>query len=231
MRIGLLQCDHVPAELESISGDYDSMFRRLFAAHPQVEIVAYDAINGAMPDSPTECDAWMTTGSRHSVNDPADWIRATEGFIRSVAESGVPFVGICFGHQLLAKALGGRVGVSERGWGLGVVGVEVEPGAGIEPFSVFNIHSEQVEVMPEGAESVGWTAHCPVSVMTVGPRLLGIQGHPEMDVAYGGALIRSRRGGVIPSGTADEALASLVDPTDSPEVADRIVAFIESALA
>jgi GMP synthase (glutamine-hydrolysing) len=231
VRVGLLQCDHVPPELESISGDYDSMFRRLFAAIPEVEIVPYDAINGVLPGDPGECDAWMTTGSRHSVNDPFEWIRELEQFVRDIARAEVPFVGICFGHQLLAKTLGGEVGVSDRGWGLGVLGVDVDSGAESETFAVFNMHSEQVVSMPDGAESIGRNDHCPVWMMTVGPLLLGIQGHPEMDVGYGGSLIRSRRGDVIPEKTADVALKSLVEPTDSPKIADLIVRFIDAAVA
>src|SRR5262245_43448587 len=107
MRIGLPVCDHVRAEFLGISGDYEDMFRRRFAEHPYVDIVAYDAIAGELPSSPDDADAWLTTGSRHSVNDDEKWIRDLEAFVLRVHDTGVPFVGICFGHQLIAKALGG----------------------------------------------------------------------------------------------------------------------------
>ena len=128
MKIGLLVFDHVSSDLVGIAGDYDAMFRRLFAGHPDVELLEYDVINGQIPSSPTECDGWLTTGSRHSVSDDFDWIHEMEGFTRQTATVGVPFVGVCFGHQLLAKSLGGQVGRSDKGWGLGVTTGDVVPG-------------------------------------------------------------------------------------------------------
>ena len=199
VKVGLLVCDHVRAEFLGISGDYDDMFRRLFSSHPEVEVVTYDAIGGQLPDHPGEADAWMTTGSRHSVNDDEKWIRDLEDFVRRTAEAGVPFIGICFGHQLIAKALGGTVVKSDRGWGVGVKEVEVSPDLGWgESYRVLTSHEDQVEALPPGAEILGWNEHCPVSVMGVGSTLLGIQGHPEFESAYSVALMESRRGTIIP---------------------------------
>lgn len=214
MRIGLLVCDHVNPELRHVSGDYPDMFRRLFSGHPEVELVVYDAVNGEVPSDPAECDAWMTTGSRHSVNDELEWIGRLEAFVREVARAKVPFVGVCFGHQLLAKALGGRVAKSDRGWGVGVTEVEVDERLGIgDRYRVVSSHQDQVVELPTGAEVLGWTEHCPVSVMAVGETMVGIQGHPEFDVRYAEALLALRRGTVIPEETADAALATLeVDP-------------------
>jgi GMP synthase (glutamine-hydrolysing) len=234
VRLGLLVCDHVSPELISVSGDYDTMFRLLFSGHPNIEIVAYDAVGGEMPASPGECDAWLTTGSRHSVNERAPWIDELEEFVRETARRGVPFVGICFGHQLLAKALGGDVGVSDHGWGVGIKKVEITPGLrfvpdGVAAFAVFNSHSEQIERLPAGAEVIGRSDHCPVSMMTVGGSMLGLQGHPEMDLAYGAALIESRRDNQVPEEVAVAALASLDSGTDNPLVAEMIVRFVRKA--
>jgi GMP synthase (glutamine-hydrolysing) len=235
MRIGLLLCDHVSAELMGISGDYLAMFRKLFADRPGLEIVAYDAVNGEIPNGPGECDAWLTTGSRFSVNDDEAWIRRLERFVRQVAVAQVPFVGVCFGHQLLAKALGGTVVTSERGWGVGIEEVNVASGLafmpdGIESFRVMNSHAEQIEELPNSAVVIGWNDHCPVSMMSLGSSLLGIQGHPEMDVDYSKSLIRSRRGTRIPREIADEAIASLAEGSDSRLVADFIAEFLARAI-
>ena len=131
MKIGLLVCDHVRGKFLDISGDHPDMFRRLFAGYPDVEIVPYDAINGELPADLYECDAWIATGSKYSVNDDYQWIRDLEDFVRRVASSSVPFVGVCFGHQLIASALGGSVVESERGWGVGVKEVEIAKGLGM----------------------------------------------------------------------------------------------------
>ena len=187
MKVGLLVFDHVSSELVGIAGDYDAMFRRLLVGHSDVELLDYDVINGQIPSSPNECDGWLTTGSRHSVNDDFDWIRQMEDFTRKTATVGIPFVGVCFGHQLLAKSLGGHVGQSEKGWGLGVKTVQVVQGlsfipSDVESFHIMNSHRDQIQKLPGDAVAVGWNDHCPVSAMTVGPSILGIQGHPEMEV-------------------------------------------------
>jgi GMP synthase (glutamine-hydrolysing) len=229
MRVGLLLCDHVGPEFLGISGDYEEMFGRLFEDYEDVELVVYDAIEGEMPESPRDCDAWLTTGSRYSVNDDLPWIRELEEFVRRVADSGVPFVGICFGHQLIARALGGTVVKSDRGWGVGVKEVQLVDSA-IEGSTValLNSHQDQVERLPEGATVLGWNEHCPVSVMGVGPSVLGIQGHPEMEPALVEALLLSRRGGLVPEEVADEGLASLAVEPGSGKVAAWIVDFMRA---
>ena len=229
LRLGLLVCDHVRPELRGISGDYEDMFRRLFAGHGEVDVVIYDAIGGELPGRPGECDAWLTTGSRHSVNDDAQWIRALEGFVRDVAAARIPFIGICFGHQLIAKAMGGSVVRSERGWGVGLKEVEVSPELGLgDSYRVLTSHQDQVESLPPDAEVLGWNEHCPVSMLRVGGTLIGIQGHPEFDAEYSAALMEMRRGTVIPEEAADAGLASLDEPSDSSRLADWIMDRISS---
>jgi GMP synthase-like glutamine amidotransferase len=206
------------------------MFRRLFAGHDDVDVVTYDSINGELPSDPAECDAWLTTGSRHSVNEDEEWIRDLEEFVRQVAAVRVPFIGICFGHQLLAKAMGGTVVKSEMGWGVGVKEVEVRPDLGLgESYRVLTSHQDQVEVLPPGGETLGWNEHCPVSMLGVGRTMIGIQGHPEFDAAYSGALMESRRGKVIPRETVDAGLATLDESPDKGRLADWILRFVAEA--
>jgi GMP synthase (glutamine-hydrolysing) len=229
MRIGLLVCDHVRPEFLEISGDYDDMFRRLFDNHNDVDVVGYDAINGELPGDPSEADAWLTTGSRHSVNDDEPWIRDLEEFVRHVAEAGVPFIGICFGHQLIAKALGGSVVKSDRGWGIGLQEVELSEDLGWgDSYRLLTSYQDQVDSLPPGAEILGWNDHCPVSVMGVGSNILGLQGHPEFESAYSQALMESRRGTLIPEATVDAGLASLAEESDGPKLADWILEFVHA---
>src|SRR5438105_14480768 len=102
LRIGLVECDHVNDRFRAINGDYADMFESLL----DLELVGYDAVNGVLPAEPHECDGWLATGSRFSVYDDVEWIHRLGGFVRDVRDAGAPFVGICFGHQLLAHALG-----------------------------------------------------------------------------------------------------------------------------
>jgi len=229
MRLGLLVCDHVLTELRWISGDYEDMFRRLFADHGDLDMVTYDLIAGDFPSDPGECDAWVTTGSRHSVNDDEPWIRKLEDFVREVAATEMPFIGICFGHQMLAKALGGSVARSERGWGVGVKEVEVLPELGLgRSYRVLTSHQDQVETIPTGGEILGWNQHCPVSMLRVGSKIIGIQGHPEFHPSYSRALMELRRGTVIPEAIVDAGLATLGQPFDSARLAEWIMGVIRS---
>jgi GMP synthase (glutamine-hydrolysing) len=227
MKLGLLVCDHVRPELISVSGDYPDMFRRLFEGHDDVDLVIYDAIDGEIPADPSECDAWITTGSRHSVNDDEPWIRRLEDFVREVAETGIPFVGICFGHQLIARALGGSVVESDRGWGIGIKEVVVEDDLGLgSSYRILNSHRDQVEQLPPGAKILGWNEHCPVAMFGVGESMIGIQGHPEFETGYARALMQMRRGTVIGEETVDTALGTLGMKPDSGRIADWILAFL-----
>lgn len=231
MRVGLLACDEVAERFQHVAGTYTDMFTQLLAPHiPGMELVRYEAREGRLPSAPDACDAWITTGSRASVYDDEPWIRATAGFIREVADAGRPFVGICFGHQLLAQALGGEVKRAPGGWGAGVLPMEV---LSTEPWMqpprdvvrMQYMHADQVTRAPAGAEVTGAAPHCPVAMFRAGERLLGIEGHPEFPAAYARALIEDRRAR-IGEGAARDALARVDAPMDTPVLGAWIARFM-----
>jgi GMP synthase-like glutamine amidotransferase len=226
MRIGVLECDHVDERYRHVTEDYRDLFATLL---PGVDLVPYDVINGQLPTGPDECDGWLATGSRHSVYEDLEWIGAASAFVREVARAEVPFVGICFGHQLLAHALGGTVEQSPRGWGAGILHIDVlrhedwmEPAK--QRCHLHFMHQDQVVRAPEGAVVLGCAEHCEVAMFRVG-RMLGVQAHPEFTVAYAEALL-SDRVARIGGDRADEALASLSTPTDEAVVARWMAAFL-----
>jgi len=207
-RIGLLECDHVDDRYRSIGGDYADMFQRLL---PEVELVGYDVVGGAAPADPDECDGWLATGSRHSVYEDLDWIHRTGAFVDRVRAAGVPFVGICFGHQLLAHFTGGRT-AKAGAWGVGAH--DLSSGE-----RLLYMHQDQVLDLPPGAERIASTDHCPNAVIRVGESMLGIQAHPEFAAEYVEALLHAREER-IGTELVDAALASLAAPRDE-DVAAR----------
>lgn len=234
MNIGLLACDDVPQRMRHIAGGYQDMFDALLRPHvPDLAFTRFDSCKGALPGSPDECDAYLCTGSRFSVYDELDWIGALKSFVKNVHDAGKPYVGICFGHQMLAQALGGHVAKAEQGWGIGVLDMDiVQPESWMQPplgrCKLQYMHGDQVQRLPERSTVLAAAAHCPVAMFRVGETMLGIEGHPEFPAAYQEALLRARRD-VIGAEHVDRALATLEIRTDQIVAGKWIANFIESA--
>ncbi len=234
MRVGLLECDHVALRFRHIAGDYRDMFGALLApAAPTVTLVPFDVCNGQFPSSVDACDAYLCTGSRCSAYDQADWILRLLDFVRELHAAAAPLVGICFGHQVLAEALGGKVERASSGWGVGVHGMDVvRSEAWMQPprpaCRLQYMHQDQVVRLPPAAELLGRTDHCPVAMFGVGETMLGIQAHPEFPAAYGEALIGDR----VERIGADSAVygrTSLTQPVDDRLAAEWIARFFAQA--
>lgn len=230
MHVGLLACDEVAERFRHIAGGYQQMFERLLSPHVAgLRFTRFDVQAGDTPADAQICDAWITTGSRASVYDDAGWIRGAETFVRKVADSDRPFVGICFGHQLLARTLGAEVRRAPGGWGVGVLSMTVVRREdwmtpALPTVRMQYMHADQVTEPPDDATLLGEAAHCPVAMLQCGPRLLGIEAHPEFPAAYARALIDDRRAR-IGEQVADDALARVDEPTDSDVVGAWIARF------
>ena len=216
MRIGLLECDHVDDRYASIGGDYFDMFERLL---PIADLVRYDTINGTLPAAPDECDGWVVTGSRHSVYEDLGWIKALGAFIAEIHAARASFVGICFGHQALAHFTGGRTAQAD-GWGVGAHDMTTG-----EPARLLYMHQDQVVDLPTDSLVLGTTDHCRNAVIQVGPRMLGIQAHPEFPAEYVEALLHAREAR-IGADVVERALASLDAPRDEPTAVEWMLRFL-----
>jgi GMP synthase-like glutamine amidotransferase len=235
LRVGILVCDDVAARYLPIAGDYGDMFAAMVTdADPAAEVVRYDARHGVLPERPDECDAWLCTGSSASVYDAEAWISDLSAFVREVHAARVPFVGICFGHQLLAHALGGRTERAPGGWGVGALAMDVTQTApwmapALSSVTLLYSHQDQVTELPPGGEVLASAAHCPVAALTVGEDMVGIQAHPEFGADYVRALLEDRVDRIGDAQTAT-ALESLDAPTDEAVVAAWIVTFLRSRI-
>jgi GMP synthase-like glutamine amidotransferase len=233
MRIGLLEADHVQERYRPIAGDYGDMFEQMVAtADPTAEVVRYDVREGVLPARPDECDAWICTGSAASVYDCEPWIDDLSELVRLLAQARVPFVGICFGHQLLAHALGGRTERAEGGWGVGALPMElVEQPSWARParaeVTLLYSHQDQVTLLPPDGRVLARADHCPTAMLAVGDDMLGMQAHPEFGAAYLRALLNDRVDRIGTEATA-AALATLDRPTDEVLGAGWILAFLRS---
>jgi GMP synthase-like glutamine amidotransferase len=204
MRFALLKADYVNDELLAEHGDLPEMFGRFLGG---VALDVYEVRHHQLPD-PARYDALLVTGSRFSVNDRDAWVLELLAFLRDVVKGRLcPVVGFCFGHQALAKALGGEVGRGPCEWNVGVWPLDelrrpLSVGAPVH--ALFN-HREQVLVLPPGARALAGGPRCPVQVMAIGEQALGLQFHPEYTLAYQEALMGVARG--MPSEVLADALA------------------------
>ncbi len=194
MTIGLLVCDEVRPEYRAEFKDYPDMFQALF---PDYTFKLYQAFKGELPKSVAECDCFMATGSSHSVYEDLDWIKQTKAFIKAIYEENGYFIGFCFGHQLMAEALGGKVAKSKAGWCVGVHQFRVlrlkkwmRPAKTKVNFLM--MCQDQVLKLPKGAVRLAGNEACPNAILQVGDRMMSIQGHPEFTKVYNRTLMEAR---------------------------------------
>ena len=222
MRIGILETGRPPAGLEQ-HGSYGLMFERLLG--PAFDTVVYPVIDDVFPEAVDEVDGWLITGSRFGVYDDAPWISRLEAFLRQVVAARVPLVGICFGHQILASALGARVEKAAAGWGAGPHSYDVleQPAwleGATERFTLNAMHQDQVSSLPPGARLIASSDFCPFAALAYDDHAISFQAHPEFDNAYERALVALRRGAIIPEDVADPALAAIGDEAEAPDAAN-----------
>lgn len=195
-RIGLLLVGHIDAGSLHVGGDYPELYTGILA-DKGIELVTYRCDEGQMPDSLNEVDGFMCSPSRLSVYDDHAWLRDVESFLRDLVAKEKPYVGICFGHQLMAQALGSTVKKADYGWGIGAKHYEVV--APQKPWmdSTADIvlaasHQDQVQELPRGAQLLARADYCPIGGMTIGETAWTLQVHPEFSPALADSLLATR---------------------------------------
>ena len=228
-RIAILETGAPPPALAETHGDYPAMFQALLG-----DDYAFDTFrsqSGEWPD-PDAFDAAIITGSAAGVYEDAPWIADLLDWIRA-ARGRTRLIGVCFGHQAMAQALGGRVEKSERGWGVGLHRYEV---VAAEPWmappaptiAIPVSHQDQVVERPADARVIVRSDFTPFAGLAWGDDAISFQGHPEFTPAFAADLAAGRRDR-IGADVVDPALESLERPNDRIRVGGWLRQFITGA--
>jgi GMP synthase-like glutamine amidotransferase len=225
MKLAILETGHPPGDLADRFGDYPTMFAHLLG--DGFEIEAFDVQAGELPD-PGNHDAVLITGSPAGVYDDFPWIEPLMDFIRTAKDS--KMVGVCFGHQVMAEALGGHVEKSDKGWGAGLHHYAVvHPEFWTDEARQIAIpasHQDQVVDQPPNTEIVAASDFTPFAALAWTDRpAVSFQFHPEFSPEFAKALIEKRYD-VVPN--PDAAIASLDAPNDSARVGGWIRRFLKA---
>ncbi|MEQ1608178.1 MAG: type 1 glutamine amidotransferase [Hyphomonadaceae bacterium] len=236
MRITILETGRAPGRLSEDYPRYPDMFVSLLSkADDSLRFESVALVDGeALPD-PSVCDAVLITGSPAGVYDSTPWMDPLRTFIRAGFAARTPMVGVCFGHQIIADAMGGEVRKSGKGWGVGRHTYTINRrrdwmmDAG-PTVSLSVSHQDQVITPPLGAITLAHSAHTDHAMLAYADApVISVQGHPEFSDPFVSALWSARRGKSLTDAQVDGALESLTRPEDNALVGDWIVRFLRSA--
>jgi len=236
MKVAILQCDNVLEKFQPQFGNYPAMVQGMFdgifdGIGPAPEFSVFDCRAQQYPADINAYDFYITTGSKASVYDDEPWIHRLIEFIRELDANQSKLIGICFGHQAIALARGGRVDRSDKGWGVGIASNEIITqadwmGPALEQLNILVSHQDQISDLPAGAKVLAGTDFCPYFLVQWGGHMLSVQGHPEWRNEYSHTLINDRRA-IIPADTVESGLVSLQKSPDNKVFTRWIIRFSE----
>ncbi|MBP1473127.1 glutamine amidotransferase [Frateuria sp. MAH-13] len=195
----IIRTGRAPDSIRARHGDFPHWLRLCAALSPLRVKVVDVAAGESLPPSKDVAGA-LITGSAAMVTERAAWSERTAGWIRDAMDDHLPLFGVCYGHQLMAHALGGRVDYLPGGREIGTLPIELTPAAGHDPlterlpasFRAHTTHEQSVLEPPSGATVLARSARDPHHLLRYGPNAISVQFHPEFNADVMRAYIRRK---------------------------------------
>ena len=236
MLVTILETGRAPGRLCEDYPRYPDMFASLLSkADKTLGFETVALVDGSPPPDPGSCEAVLITGSPAGVYESTPWMDPLRAFVREAFKAKTPMIGVCFGHQIIADAMGGVVRKSAKGWGIGRHAYDIvsqrpwmdEPRPAI---SLSVNHQDQVIEPPGGAATLARSSHTDHAMLAYEDApVISLQGHPEFQDDFVAALYGARRGKSLADEAVDAAIESLRQPDDSALVARWMARFLRSA--
>ena len=228
MKIGILQCGHTPDEVYARHGDFSTLFEEMLAGHG-FHFDTWNVVDMEFPAGSGDADGWLVTGSKHGAYEDHPFIPTLEDFIRQAHTNRKPMIGICFGHQIIAQALGGRVVKHPGGWAIGRHDYTFDD---LGQVALNAWHQDQVVALPPDAVVTGSSPFCPNAAMRIGNHIKTVQAHPELTNPVVADYIAARRGtGDYPDQLMADAERNLALSNDASAVSDELANFLKYAIS
>ncbi len=186
MHIGILVTNTDDSAFAKQRPDDGEKFKALLQPlRPDWKFNAVQVKDSVFPSCVDDFDGYVITGSPASANGPEAWVATLMDFIRKIDVAKTPTVGVCFGHQAIALALGGTVSKNPKGWGFGIADThfthtEKWMVPKLDTISLYAAHNEQVTILPKDAIVLGGSDFCPVGSYRIDNHIFTTEYHPEM---------------------------------------------------
>ncbi|BFM49188.1 glutamine amidotransferase [Marinomonas sp. THO17] len=236
MKIGILAAGNTPESLQDRYPAYAQMFiEQISDIDPQLEFEVFDVRLNEFPKDCQVCDAWLITGSRADAYSDEEWILNLCDLIRDIDQHGQTLVGICFGHQVIARALGGKVEKYSAGWGVGIHHYQLSEHVSLphnlsaKEVAICAFHQDQVVEKPNKMQTFLSSEFCQHAGLIFQDQILTFQAHPEFSKAYETELVKLYDGITLSAEVVSKAHQSIANYTlDSEHLMAWITDFLKA---